>query len=148
MKRAAIPAVLLVAGAIMNRAAVASSNLSPWDLGGFGMFSSIDAPQVRVLRLSAQRASGESILLSLPSQASDIEGRLRVWPTSDRAAVLAEMLLAEPWIVEEGHGMVSDDGESLESVTVEVFTLAVLEDDQTNGAVAIELILLSGATSP
>ena len=130
-----LAAVLLAGIAVGNRAVVATGTLSPWDLGGFGMFASIDSPGSRVLRVTAIGPDGHERLVQVPTEAGAIEDRLRVWPTDERMLALADRLEQLTFSV-EGEVCVRDDlGTELVVRRVEVLKL-----DDDGGVIRLEEI--------
>jgi hypothetical protein len=66
---------LLMAVAVMQLFLAWNRDLSPWKGGGFGMFSSVDAPSMRVVSGEAQTVEGRRILV----HAMDGVGPERRW---------------------------------------------------------------------
>ncbi|HEX2486506.1 MAG TPA: hypothetical protein VHQ66_14445 [Myxococcota bacterium] len=76
-----LPLGLLLAVAASHAALVRCCALSPWLGGGFGMFSTIDAREVRALRGGAE--------LRLPRSLADEADRAATLPTDARLHALA-----------------------------------------------------------
>jgi hypothetical protein len=70
------------------------ASLTPWKGGGFGMFSVIDAPSMRVIRVTGRDADGNEFRI-MPGSAphSRALDRLRNLPSSKTLRVLGEELL-------------------------------------------------------
>ena len=85
IRKWAFPA-LLCAIAMQQLLAVATLDLTPWKGGGFGMFSSIDTPSARILRVEAS-VEGRSVRLDLASVQED--------PWTERASYFALGKLTE-----------------------------------------------------
>lgn len=84
-----LPAVLLIAIVCANRVATAQAPLTPWELGGMGMFATTDAAEVRIVRVEASIDDGRRIPVELSWQTADLEREAKVWP---RTGVLQELL--------------------------------------------------------
>jgi hypothetical protein len=87
-----LPAALLLAVAAGHAGLVRCCGLSPWLGGGFGMFSTADARDVRVLRLEPR---GEREV-ALPRDLDDEADRAATLPTDARLRALARALAERP----------------------------------------------------
>jgi hypothetical protein len=128
--RALIPAALLLVVAMTNRVVVTQTDLSPWELGGFGMFSTNDAPQHRVLRLTAATEAGATVALEPGRNTREAIDELLVFPTEGRSNSLAESLRRRRWIVEGDEAVVGGGGVRLNNVEVVVGRIAFDADTQ------------------
>jgi hypothetical protein len=88
MLPAAIPALLLVAVALLQVGLVHTAGLSPWKGGGFGMFSTTDRAEGRYLRVFVT-APGRHEELGLAPVLQDPAARVAVLPTAGRLARFA-----------------------------------------------------------
>lgn len=118
--RALLPAVLIIVIGLTNRVVVATTDLTPWDLGGFGMYSTIDAPRARVVRLTGEAPTGQRIVLRVDSTDYEEIQRLQVMPSRARARAVADRLVRERWIVNEGEATPGFGGELITAIEVEV----------------------------
>jgi hypothetical protein len=91
--------LLLVAVAVGQMVVVARTPLSPWKLGGFGMYSGVDSVRARWIRLTLYTDEGElpvafeRMVAGQPTVARRAR-RVRALPTSRALAALGEDLLA------------------------------------------------------
>ena len=136
--RVALPAVLLVGIAMTNRVVVAQTNLSPWDLGGFGMFSTIDAPANRVVRLTAETEQGPTVELIPGVEFAEAIDALQVFPTDGRATSLADDLRGERWEV-DGDDEAEPAGDGVALGNVQVVIGRVTFDELAGELVFVEL---------
>lgn len=94
--------LLLTVMALRQIHAAHGYGLSPWKGGGFGMFSSVDRINCRVLRAHLV-VDGETLLLAL----GDVGGlgrplrRALVAPSPDRLADVAALLERQRWTIED-----------------------------------------------
>lgn len=94
----ALVAPLLLAVVATAQLAVAqSTRLSPWKGGGFGMFSTVDAPDARFIRIYLIDR-GERIPVLVPPQAEDVWVRARILPTQERLERIAAIVAGGTWI--------------------------------------------------
>lgn len=95
MERGLVP-LIMVAIALFQLYLAHTADLSPWKGGGFGMFSSVDSPSMRVLSAVALDQSNHPLILDL---ADALDGRLyqgmRALPRPDTLQWLAPPLLGE-----------------------------------------------------
>lgn len=73
------------------------STLSPWKGGGFGMFSTVDSPGARFLRIHLLTDRGE-IPVAVPDGFHAAARELRTTGSEARAAELARSLAAGTWV--------------------------------------------------
>lgn len=92
------PAVLL-AIAVAHSVAVETTHLTPWEGGGFGMFSTVDRGQARFLRTYLITPDRE-VRVELPPSVREYVWRLRVLPDTQRVQRLARVLADAPWVAE------------------------------------------------
>jgi hypothetical protein len=83
--------------ALVQLYAARTSWLTPWKGGGFGMFSTVDSPGARFLRIELETDSGP-VRVAVPAQLLPDASRLREAP--DKAALrdLASALAAGTWV--------------------------------------------------
>jgi len=90
------PALLVgVAGAHAYFAT--AMNQTPWEGGGFGMFSTVDKRQARFVRCSLI-LPGDTARIQLPDHLNTYVQRLRARPTSHRVESLAQYLADATWV--------------------------------------------------
>lgn len=96
----------LVAPALLTLVAVnqiqmtKTSDLTPWKGGGFGMFSTIDGPTQRSVRVWLETESGP-IPLKVPEKYKQLVDRLASSPSGERAIKLAHTINQHSWISED-----------------------------------------------
>lgn len=83
-----LPAVLLVVLALSQIYLVKTTSLSPWAGGGFGMFSTPDAPRSRVVRVYVL-TPGVRREVDIPGSLADAALRAAAMPTDPRLRALA-----------------------------------------------------------
>ena len=91
--RVVVPGVLLVATAAAQMSAAHASTLSAWKGGGFGMFSTLDAPGFRDIRIRVE-APGRSEMVAVSPSLEDAAARAAAWPTDARLRRLADAVIA------------------------------------------------------
>lgn len=90
-----LPAVLLTAVAVSQLRLAGTEALSPWSGGGFGMFSTTDAPGNRHLHAFVQN-EGVRREVAIPFDLADSVRRATTLPTRARlGALAAELALLE-----------------------------------------------------
>ena len=89
---------LLAAVALVQAGQTARLDLSPWKGGGFGMFSTVDAPKARFLRLYLETPGGE-VPVPPPAELARSFRAVQTLPTDRRLARLAARLAAATWAV-------------------------------------------------
>jgi hypothetical protein len=90
--------LLLVAG--LHVARVAWCGQSAWKGGGFGMFSTVDAPNARFVRAYLVRGQ-HRVAISVPDKLSKVQSELRTAPSQTRLDELATELARQSWIDED-----------------------------------------------
>lgn len=98
---ASIAPILLAAIALIQLAIANVHELTPWKGGGFGMFSTVDSPELRFLRVRLITSSG-AVPARIPQIASRIAQQMRSSPSRSRLERLASMLAAGRWIATPG----------------------------------------------
>jgi hypothetical protein len=88
---------LLCGIALVQLAFVQFSTLSPWKGGGFGMFSTVDSPGARFLRVYLVTSEGE-IPVMIPESLSNKETELRTVGTQQLANEFAGTLANGTWV--------------------------------------------------
>lgn len=91
---------LLVAVAGGHSYQVATKNLTPWEGGGFGMFSTVDKRQARFVRCYLVTPTDE-VLVRMPRHLHTYVERLRALPTRERVEQLAGALARSTWVEAE-----------------------------------------------
>jgi len=74
--------------------------LSPWKGAGFGMFSTVDSPGARFLRVSLV-THGSEVRVPLPRQVAPLVAEEKTWPTDQRLRAIAERLALGTWATTE-----------------------------------------------
>lgn len=90
------PALLLIIAVIQIYLATTMS-LSPWKGGGFGMFSTVDSPDARFLRVYLIR-NQEEIPVLIPDSMSSLSLKVRTFPNLDGLRNIAEKVSQGTWI--------------------------------------------------
>ncbi len=87
------PVIALIVFALLQITLSFTRDLTPWKGGGFGMFSTVDQPRIRFVRVWIEVRSGESLFVP-PSPASRQE-RLRAasYPVRSTMQALAERVI-------------------------------------------------------
>ncbi len=88
---------LLTTVAIVQEFFSRKFHLSPWKGGGFGMFSTVDAPSARFLRIYLVSQQGKT-QVRLPSWLGNLATEVRTIPTEKRILHLARELAQSNWI--------------------------------------------------
>lgn len=88
---------LLVAVAGVHSYLAATKHQTPWEGGGFGMFSTVDKRQARFVRASVITPR-DTVRVSLPGHLHTYVERLRARPTQTRTESLAQYLADATWI--------------------------------------------------
>lgn len=71
-------------------------DMSPWKGGGFGMFSTIDSPGSRIIRVYAN-VNNQYVPISEPSRYKSILQRVKTLPTSSNISILLDSLKNNQW---------------------------------------------------
>lgn len=90
-----LPVILLTALALSQIYLVRTASLSPWAGGGFGMFSTPDAPRSRVVRAYVL-TPGVRREVEIPGSLRDAALRTAAMPTDSRLAALAYKIAEIP----------------------------------------------------
>jgi hypothetical protein len=113
------PLVLVVVLA-WHVAARRSDDLTPWKGGGFGMFSTVDSPAGRVVRVEIDTDLGR-LPVAVPPALLSQAGVARAAPSTDRLVDLARELAEQWWVVPDvaalaGPATAPGDEEAIRSV--------------------------------
>ncbi len=92
----AVPA-LLCAVTVLQWYLVESRSLTRWKGGGFGMFTTVDSPSARFLRVYLSSESCEVPVL-IPSQLAKLSHQVRAMPSRPRLEALARALRDGTWV--------------------------------------------------
>ena len=92
-----LPALVLAAIAAAQMHRVATADLSRWKGSGFGMFSTVDSPSARVLRLRLL-AEGREISVLPPPDLENLAIEVKVLPTEEHLRRLGEALARRVWV--------------------------------------------------
>ncbi|MBP0001466.1 MAG: hypothetical protein J7641_21165 [Cyanobacteria bacterium SID2] len=91
--------LLLVTIAIVQIYLASTANLSPWKGGGFGMFSTIDAPSMRVLLAEGVDTENQLVRLDVFGDLDKpTRRRLQALPKVDDLEEIAQQLLAQEFV--------------------------------------------------
>jgi len=88
--------ILLCAIACLQIFLAMTKSLSPWKGGGFGMFSTVDSPDARFLRIYLVNGSEETAVL-LPDNLKTLGRELQTIPSTALASDLAQRLARGTW---------------------------------------------------
>lgn len=88
---------LLLSVAVIHFYLVHAERLSPWKGGGFGMFSTLESPASRVVRLQLISGS-ERIPVIVPAELSGLVSEIRTLPQRKRLQELAQRAAAGAWV--------------------------------------------------
>lgn len=91
-----VPA-LMFAMAAVQLYLVDNRSLSRWKGGGFGMFTTVDSPSARFLRVYLMSDSGEVPVL-IPSELRKLSQKVRVMPSKPRLEELTGALRNGTWV--------------------------------------------------
>lgn len=92
--------LLLVAVALLQLSLAHTQLLSPWKGGGFGMFSTVDSPGARFLRLRLLTEVG-ILPVQTPAVLRDDVDRLRTMPSEPAMLAFGRQLATGTWYVEQ-----------------------------------------------
>jgi RNase H-fold protein (predicted Holliday junction resolvase) len=95
-----IAPALLVAVALVQLHVSRTTWLTPWKGGGFGMFSTVDSPGARFLRIVLETDTGY-VRVGVPARLQRDAARLREAPNETALRALAEKLAAAIWVPDE-----------------------------------------------
>jgi hypothetical protein len=88
--------ILLCAVACLQIFLAMTKSLSPWKGGGFGMFSTVDSPDARFLRIYLINGNEETAVL-LPDHLKTLGRELQTIPSAALASDLAQRLAQGTW---------------------------------------------------
>lgn len=92
------PVLLLTVVASFQQLLAHSRNLSPWKGGGFGMFSTVDSPSARFVRVYLTVAHQE-LAVAVPPHLGQVARELRTLPTRSRIEHFTVELIRSAWKV-------------------------------------------------
>jgi hypothetical protein len=133
MVRAAVAPLVLLVVLVTHVSARWSADLTPWKGGGFGMFSTVDSPASRAVRVELETDMG-ALLVAVPSDLEDLVTSAKAAPSTGRLVRLAEALAEQWWVVPDlaslADSTLPDDlaDEDLRSLAVEALTHVVPAD--------------------
>ena len=96
-----LPALLLLTFAAHHYVRVTRDGLTPWKGGGFGMFSTIDDPDYRRVRVFATTADGQTMPVEPGDEFEYDLLRARYLPRSWKVEDLATRLAESEWVLEQ-----------------------------------------------
>lgn len=127
------PVAVLVVVALLQMTLAHTVGLSPWKGGGFGMFSTVDSPDYRMVIVTV-RLQGNEGRVPLRDLVEGVgpEPLNRVVAMPDDGAVrrVADSVLQRRWEIDSGRAMLNSEGKVPESVTVGVEALRVDPEDR------------------
>lgn len=91
------PCLLLCIVASLQIYLAFTRSLSPWKGGGFGMFSTVDAPRARFLRIYLVNEKQETPVL-VPDEMRMMALEARTFPTDARLSNLAHKVVQGTWV--------------------------------------------------
>jgi hypothetical protein len=129
MARAAGAPLVLLLVAASHVSLRYSSDLTPWKGGGFGMFSTVDSPGTRLLRVQLRSDLGTTPV-AVPPWLTDLATEARAAPSEERLARLADELAGELWVIPRlpGGTSTSPEAEALDRAAIETLTEIVPVD--------------------
>ena len=83
-----------------------TEGLSRWKGGGFGMFSTLDSPSARFLRIYIITENGE-FPVEVPGHLAEVESKVRAVPTESNLSMLSVELAQARWIHNDGASQVA-----------------------------------------
>ncbi len=88
-----VPVAALVLFALLQITLAGTRDLTPWKGGGFGMFSTVDQPRIRFVRVFVELRDGQ--MLFIPPSPATREARLRAasYPVESTMQALAQTML-------------------------------------------------------
>ncbi|MGZ5443169.1 MAG: hypothetical protein ACXW5U_14265 [Thermoanaerobaculia bacterium] len=92
-----IAPILLSAVALIQLYAARTTWLTPWKGGGFGMFSTVDSPGARFLRIALETDRG-TVRVGAPAQLQRDAARLREAPDLPALRAFAKKVAAGTWV--------------------------------------------------
>ncbi|MFQ5564760.1 MAG: hypothetical protein ACE5EU_00135 [Paracoccaceae bacterium] len=90
------PALLILIAVVQMFSAFANDQ-TPWKGGGFGMFSTVDSPGARFLKIYLVSENGEEAV-RLPPRLSRLRRIIRSAPTQENLDLLVQALNQETWV--------------------------------------------------
>ena len=126
----ALPAAVLVLVALVQITLLQPAGLTPWKGGGFGMFSTVDALNYRVVTIELETPDGAGVL----SRATKAEvlgsqrGRIAAFPHERAARATADALAEERWEIQGDRAVPAVAGHEVERILLEVEHLHLEED--------------------
>jgi hypothetical protein len=120
---AAVAPLVLVAVAGRHVQLRASSDLTAWKGGGFGMFSTVDSPGTRLVRVEVTSEWGR-LSVAMPADLKDLAGEVRAAPSPARMSALAQALAGELWVAPRLPG--ANGAGSAEDAALDQFALEAL----------------------
>src|SRR5687768_8072760 len=100
ISRIGAPFVLIVIACLQIYLAQ-TQDLSRWKGGGFGMFSTLDSPSARFLRIYIITEAGEFPVV-VPSHLVELKDRVRAVPSESSVRTLSAELARSRWIRNDG----------------------------------------------
>ncbi len=105
-----LPLLLLLAVASIHSVLRHTTELSAWKGGGFAMFSTVDGPSIRQVRISIQNVDGVWISALAPAAYSEDLGQLRAVSSESLTEAVASRAAADSWFTAGGDvAFVSND---------------------------------------
>lgn len=111
-----IAPVLLSVVAFIQIYATRTTWFTPWKGGGFGMFSTVDSPGVRFLRIVLETDRG-AIRVAVPARFQAEAAQLREAPNEKSLAVFVRQLSAGIWVPNEAISPEASYAALMDSVT-------------------------------
>lgn len=127
------PVAVLVVVALLQMTLAHTVGLSPWKGGGFGMFSTVDSPDYRMVIVTV-RLQGNEGRVPLRDLVEGIGptplNRVAAMPDDGAVRRVADSVLQRRWEIDSGRAVLNSEGEVPESVTVGVEALRVDPEDR------------------
>lgn len=143
------PVALLVVVALLQMTLAHTVGLSPWKGGGFGMFSTVDSPDYRMVIVTV-RLEGSEGRVPLRDMVETVGpaplNRVVAMPDDGALHRVADSVLERRWEIHNGTAVPNSEGRAPEGVTVGVEALQVDPGDrQRLGRQSIRELSVSNA---
>jgi hypothetical protein len=125
--RAAAAPLLLAVVVASHVSLRASADLTPWKGGGFGMFSTIDSPGTRIVRVELDSDLGR-VPVAVPARFEDLATEVTAAPSTGRLVRLGEELASQLWAVPRlapAPGSSAGEDQALRDLAVEALSQVV-----------------------
>lgn len=128
-----VPPAVLVGVALLQLTLAHTVGLTPWKGGGFGMFSTVDSPDYRMVVVTVGLDDGSGLVpLEEMVEVAGVAplNRAAAMPNDRAMRRVANSMYEARWELKAGEAAPEEDGLAPERVTVAVETLHVDPDDK------------------